>query len=140
MQKVQPYLFFAGDCAQAVEFYRSKLGAKVNMLMRYSDSPEPPNPDMCPPGKENGVMHAAFEIGDSLIMASDDPTKTQSSFTGFMLSLSVANEAEADHVFGILAEGGQIKMPLMKTFYSPRFGMLADKFGVGWMVIVPAPM
>jgi PhnB protein len=134
--QVQPYLFFAGNCAEAVEFYRSALGAEVKALMRYKDSPEPPPPEMCPPGSENNVMHAAFRIGETTVMASDDPTQKQPSFKGFSLSLSVPDDAEAERLFAALADGGQVVMPLAKTFYSSRFGMVADRFGVPWMVIV----
>ena len=134
--QVQPYLFFGGNCAEAVEFYRSALGAEVRALMRYKDSPEPPPPEMCPPGSENHVMHAAFRIGETTVMASDDPSQTQPSFKGFSLSLSAPNDAEAKRLFAALAEGGQVVMPLGKTFFSSRFGMLADRFGVPWMIIV----
>jgi PhnB protein len=134
--QVQSYLFFAGRCAEAVEFYRSALGAEVTALMRYKDSPEPPPPEMCPPGSENNVMHAAFRIGETTVMASDDPTQKQPSFKGFSLSLSAPDDAEAERLFAALADGGQVVMPLAKTFYSSRFGMVADRFGVPWMVIV----
>jgi PhnB protein len=134
--QVQPYLFFAGNCEQAVEFYRRALGAEVTALMRYKDSPEPPNPEMCPPGNENGIMHASFNIGETMVMASDDPTQKESSHKGFSLSLSVPNDAEAERLFAALADGGQVYQPLIKTFFSSRFGMVADRFGVPWMVVV----
>lgn len=133
---VQPYLFFDGKCEEAVEFYRKALGAKVSVLMRYKDSPEPPPPGMVPPGSENKVMHVSFQIGDATVMASDGRCQGQPSFQGISLSLTVANEAEADRVFAALGEGGQVQMPLTKTFFSPRFGMVADRFGVSWMVLV----
>ena len=132
---VQPYLFFDGRCEEAVEFYRNTLGAEVKTLMRYKDSPEPPPPGMVPPGFENKVMHATLRIGDSEVMAADD-CQGKSTFQGFSLSLTVPTEAEADRLFKALANGGQVKVPLMKTFFSPRFGMVADRFGVGWMVYV----
>jgi PhnB protein len=134
--QVQPYLFFAGRCEEAVEFYKKALGAEVEMLMRFKDSPEPPRPGMIPPGSENKIMHACLRIGDSRLMASDGRYEGAPSFQGFSLSLTVANEAEAGRMFAALAEGGQVQMPLAKTFWSPRFGMVADRFGVGWMVIV----
>lgn len=137
--QVQPYLFFAGNCAEAVEFYRSALGAEVQALMRYKDSPEPPPPEMCPPGSEDNVMHASFRIGETTVMASDDPTQKESSHKGFSLSLSAPDDAEAERLFAALADGGHVVMPLGKTFFSSRFGMLADRFGVPWMVIV-APL
>jgi PhnB protein len=133
---VQPYLFFDGRCEEAVEFYKRALGAEVTMLMRYKDSPEP-QPGMVKPGYENKIMHANFRIGESVVMAADD-CSGHPTFQGFSLSLTVKNEAEADRAFAALADGGQIRMPLTKTFFSPRFGMLADRFGIGWMVHVSA--
>jgi PhnB protein len=133
--QVQPYLFFDGNCEEAVEFYRKALGAQVDMLMRYSESPEPAPPGMVPPGSENKIMHTSFRIGDTTVMASDD-CSGQPSFKGFSLSLSVSKEAEADRFFNALASGGKVQMPLTKTFWSPRFGMLTDRYGVGWMVNV----
>ena len=134
--QVQPYLFFDGRCEEAVEFYKRALGAEVEMLMRFKDSPERPPPGMVPPGREDKVMHACFRIGDTAVMASDGRCQGQPSFQGFSLSLTAADEAEADRLFGALAEGGQVQMPLGKTFFSPRFGMVADRFGVSWMVVV----
>ena len=134
---VQPYLFFDGRCEEALEFYRKALGAEVMMLMRFKDCPEPPQPGMCPPGSDNKVMHASFRIGDSTIMASDGRCTGKPSFEGFSLSITVPTEVEAERLFTALANGGQVQMPLARTFYSPRFGMVADRFGVGWMIIVP---
>jgi len=139
-QQVQPYLFFDGKCEEALDFYKSALGAKVEMMMRFKDSPEPVPPGMCPPGSENKVMHAAFHIGNTLVMASDGMAGGKPEFKGFSLSVNAKDEAEADKVFGALGKGGKVVMPLGKTFYSPRFGMVTDKFGVGWMVIVPQKM
>ena len=135
-KQVQPYLFFDGRCEEALEFYKSALGAKIDMLMRFKDSPEPPQPGMCPPGAENKVMHAAFRIGDTLVMASDGRVGGKPEFKGFSLSVNAATEAEADRLFAALGKGGQVHMPLGRTFFSPRFGMVADRFGVSWMVIV----
>jgi PhnB protein len=134
--QVQPYLFFDGRCEEAIEFYKSALGAKVDMLMRFKDSPEPPQPGMCPPGSENKVMHSAFRIGDTLVMASDGMAGGKPEFRGFSLSVNAESEAEADRLFSALGKGGQVQMPLARTFFSPRFGMVADRFGVSWMVIV----
>jgi len=133
---VQPYLFFDGRCEEALEFYRSKLGAKVENLVRFKDSPEPAQPGMVPPGSENKVMHVSFRIGDTTLMASDGRCLGRPSFQGFALSLTVPNEAEAERLFAALGDGGQVQMPLAKTFFSPRFGMVADRFGVSWMVVV----
>jgi PhnB protein len=135
--QVQPYLFFDGRCEEAVLFYKKALGAKVEMLMRFKESPEPPQPGMVPPGAEHKIMHACIRIGDTAVMASDGGCTGKASFQGFSLSLPVANAAEADRLFAALADGGQVQMPLAKTFFSPRFGMVADRFGVSWMIIVP---
>jgi PhnB protein len=134
--QVQPYLFFDGRCEEAIEFYRKALGAEVATLMRFKDSPEPAQPGMCPPGSENKVMHASFRIGDTTVMASDGRCTGQPSFKGFSLAIAAPSDAEAEKLFAALADGGQVQMPLTKTFFSSRFGMVADRFGVSWMVIV----
>jgi PhnB protein len=134
---IQPYLFFNGSCEQAIEFYRKALGAEVEMIMRYKESPEPPQPGMVPPGFENKIMHSSFRVGQTTVMASDGCSAEKASFQGFFLSLSVPSETEADRAFAALAEGGQVRMPLTKTFWSPRFGMVVDRFGIGWMISVP---
>ncbi|HEV3417712.1 MAG TPA: VOC family protein [Pirellulales bacterium] len=133
---VQPYLNFDGRCEEAIEFYRKALGAEIEMLMRYKDSPEPCPPGMMPPGSEAKVMHVSFRVGDTTLMASDCHCKGQPNFQGISLSLSLANEAEADKRFAALADGGKVGMPLGKTFFSSRFGVVTDRFGVTWMVIV----
>ncbi len=132
---VEPYLFFGGRCNEALEFYRTAVGAQIDMVMRYKESPTPMPPGSIPPGFEDKVMHASFRIGDCRIMASDG-NEQGAKFDGFSLSLAVATEAEADRAFAALAQGGKVGMPLAKTFWSPKFGMLTDRFGVGWMVTV----
>ena len=134
---VQVYLFFNGNCEKAVDFYKKTLGAEVEMMMRYKESPEPPKPGFLPPGFENKIMHCSFRVGETLVMASDGCSTDKVDFNGFSLSVSVVNEAEAEKVFKALADGGKVTMPMAKTFWSPRFVMLEDKFGVGWMVSVP---
>jgi PhnB protein len=134
---VQPYLFFGGRCEEALEFYRTALGAQVDFLMHYKESPEPPPPGMLPPGFENKVMHANFRIGGTTLAASDG-CEEGPRFAGFSLSLAVPTETAANRAFAALADSGQVKMPLAKTFWSPRFGMLTDRFGIGWMVSVVA--
>ena len=134
--QVQPYLFFDGRCEEAVEFYRRALGAESIMLMRFKESPEPHENGMLPADAEDKVMHASFRIGDTTVLASDGRCLGQPNFQGFSLSLTVPDEAEAERLFASLADGGQVRMPLTKTFFSPRFGMLADRFGVAWMVYV----
>jgi PhnB protein len=131
--QVQPYLFFDGRCDEAIEFYRGAIGAEVNMLMRFKDSPDQ---SMVSPGSENKVMHASMKIGDTDVMLSDGHCTGQMNFQGFALSLIAANEAEAQKLFTALGNGGQVQMPLSKTFFSPSFGMVADRFKVTWMVIV----
>lgn len=136
---VQNYLNFDGRTEEALEFYKSTLGAKVVALMRFSDSPEPCPSGMIPPGSENKVMHSTFTIGETTLMASDCNCSGKPTFQGSSLALSVANEAEADKVFEGLSDGGKVEMPLGKTFFSPRFGVVVDRFGVSWMVVVPHP-
>jgi len=134
---VQPYLFFGGRCEEALDFYRTVLGARVEMLMRYQDSPEPHPPGMIPPGWESKVMHATFHIGATTLMASDG-CEAGSTFSGFSLSLSLPTIADVERVFAALSDGGQVRMPLTPTFWSPCFGMLADRYGMGWMITVAA--
>jgi PhnB protein len=134
--QVQPYLYFEDRCDEAIEFYRKALGAEVTMLMRYKDSPEPHQPGMLPPGAENKVMHSSFRIGESTVMASDGLCSGKPDFKGVSLTVSVANDGEAERLFAALGEGGKVQMPLAKTFFSSRFGMVADRFGVSWMLIV----
>ncbi len=132
---VEPYLFFDGRCEEALEFYKRALGAEVTRLVRMKDSPEPPPPGMAPPGSENKVMHASFRVGDSTVLASDGRCLGRPTFEGFSLSIQASSDTEAERLFGRLAEGGQVEMPMAKTFFASRFGMLTDRFGVGWMVI-----
>jgi len=132
---IEPYLFFNGRCEEAIEFYKKALGAEVLMLMRYNESPDAPPPGMVPAGWDNKIMHTSLRIGNANMMASDGCSEGLN-FQGFSLSLAVANETEAKRVFDALSDGGQIRMPLTKTFWSPCFGMVADRFGVGWMVTV----
>ena len=133
---VQAYLFFNGNCEQALDFYRQAVGARVEMIMRYKESPEAPPPGMVPPGFDEKIMHCSFRIGESVVMASDGCSNGATQFEGFSLSLAVPEEAEAHRAFNALAAGGTVEMPLTKTFWSPCFGMLKDKFGIGWMVSV----
>lgn len=137
---IEPYLFFNGRCEEAIEFYRKALGAEVETMMRYKESPEPPPPGMVPPGFENKIMHCSFKIGETRVMASDGSSADKPSFEGFYLGLHVSNEAEASRAFNALADGGKIKMPLTKTFWSPLFGMLEDRFGIGWMINLAPPV
>lgn len=133
--QVQPYLFFDGRCEEAVNFYREALGVEVTAMMRFKESPEP-QPGMIPPGSEEKIMHASFKIGETEVMASDGNCAGRPSFQGFSLTLTAPDEAKADQLFAALAKGGQVQMPMAKTFFAPRFGMVADRFGVSWMIIV----
>lgn len=137
--KIDPYLFFNGRCEEAIEFYRVAVGAELLFLMRQSESPEPPPPGTLPPGSENMVMHATLRVGGAVVMVSDGMCAGGPEFKGFSLSLDCADAAEAQRVFDGLAVGGEVVMPLGKTFWAPLFGMVTDKFGVGWMVGVAAP-
>ena len=130
---VQPYLFFDGRCDEALDFYKKAIGADVKMLMRWKDSPDK---SMCTQDNADKVMHSQFQIGDTTVMASDGRNQGQPKFDGFALSIIAKTESEADKIFGALGDGGQVTMPMSKTFFSPRFGMLADKFGVHWMILV----
>ena len=131
--QIQPYLFFDGRCDEAIEFYQKALGAKVEMLMRFKEAPDQ---SMISPGSADKVMHSSIKIGDSTMLASDGRNSGKPNFQGFSLTIYAKTEAEADKLFGALGEGGEVRMPMAKTFFSPRFGMLADKFGVGWMILV----
>jgi len=131
--QIQPYLFYEGRCEEALAFYRGALGAEVTMLMRFKESPDP---GMVAPGTGDKVMHASFRIGETTVLASDGRCQGPATFQGFALSLTVPTEAEAERLFGALGDGGQVQMPLTKTFFSPRFGMVADRFGVSWMIYV----
>lgn len=139
--QVQPYLFFDGRCEEALEFYRKTLGAEVKMMMRFKENPDTATVG-CGPGKGSGpsgesIMHACFQIGDTELMASDGMAAGKPEFRGFSLSLTAASDAEAQRLFKALGDGGQVQMPLAKTFFASSFGMVADRFGVSWMVIKP---
>lgn len=133
---IQPYLFFGGRCEEALEFYRSTLGAEMEIVMRFKDSPEPHPEGMVPPGFDDKILHATFRVGGSTIMASDG-CGSNSGFEGFSLSLTLPDAGDAERVFDALSEGGQVPMPLAKTFWSPLFGMVTDRFGVNWMITLP---
>jgi len=140
--KAEPYLMFEGRCEEALEFYKSALNAQVTALMRYKDNPESAGGPGCAEGGGPGptpemVMHSAFTIGETQLMASDGMGSGKTSFQGISLALSPADEAEAQRIFNALAEGGQVQMPLTKTFFSSAFGMVADRFGVPWLVVAP---
>ena len=132
----QPYLFFEGRAEEALAFYTKAFNTSVSALMRYSEAPDKPPPGMLPPGTDNKVMHASFKVGGTEVMLSDGMCSGKPSFSGFSLAVDTADEATARRIFDALADGGQVTMPLGKTFWSPLFGMVTDRYGVGWMVMV----
>ena len=131
--KVQPYLFFNGRCEEAINFYKSELGAEVLALLRFKEHPPPPG--MTPAGWDDKVMHSCMKIGETEVMASDGMCADKAGFSGVTLSIQVPSEVEAERAFNALSKGGQVKMPLGKTFFSPSFGQVDDRFGVSWMVV-----
>ena len=135
--QVQPYLFFDGRCDEALEFYKKTIDAKVDMLMRFKDAPDQ---SMISPGSHDKVMHAAVRVGDTQVLVSDGRCLGKPNFQGFALTITAADAAEGERRFNALADGGQVQMPLGKTFFSPCFGAVADRFGVGWMVYVEPKM
>ena len=134
--QVQSYLMFNGRCEEALEFYKKAIGAKVEMMMRFKDAPE----GQCAPGSENNIMHSSFKVGDTVLMASDGMNSGPIEFKGISLTLNPKTEAECERLFNALAAGGQVFQPLIKTFFSPKFGVVTDKFGVNWMVLVEQQM
>jgi PhnB protein len=131
---VQPYLMFNGRCEEALAFYKQALGAEVKLILRFAESPDPVPPGMIPPGSEQKVMHSEFRVGDSVLMATDGDCSGKTDFQGITLSIALPDAAAADRVWNALVEGGTVRMPIGKTFWSPRFGMLTDRFGVAWMI------
>ena len=132
--QIQPYLFFDGRCEEALEFYKKAVGAEVEMLMRFKEAPDQ---SMMSPGSGDKVMHASMKVGDSTMLVSDGRNTGKPKFEGFSLTIYPKDEAEADKVFGALSAGGEVRMPMDKTFFAKRFGIVADRFGVGWMIIIP---
>lgn len=130
---VQPYLFFEGRCEEALNFYRSALGAEIGMLLRFKDSPDP---SMAQEGMGEKILHSSFKVGETTLNASDGKCQSTAKFEGFSLSITVSDVKKAEEVFAALAEGGEVQMPLTQTFFSPKFGMVADRFGVSWMILV----
>jgi PhnB protein len=135
--QVNAYLYFNGRCEEALNFYQGAIGAKLECQMRFSDCPEPLDPAMVPPGSESRIMHAALKVGETTIFASDGCGTPDMRPDGFGLSLQTADPAEAERIFSALAWEGDVKMKLGKTFFSPSFGMVVDKFGICWMILVP---
>jgi PhnB protein len=135
---VQPYLFFNGRADEALAFYTQALDTRPDTVLRYRDAPDPPPPGMLPPGSEDKLMHAEFKVGDTTVMLSDGMCAGTPRFEGFSLALACDTEDAARRRFDALGAGGEVTMPLNKTFWSPCFGMLKDRFGVGWMVMVAA--
>jgi PhnB protein len=137
--QLTPYLFFDGRCEEALAFYGKALGAKVTMLMRNKESPEPRPPEHARPGTEEKVMHCEVQIGEVSFMASDGFCGGKPEFKGFSLALTVKDATEVDKAIKALADLGRIDMPASKTFWAERFGMVTDRFGVQWMLTTPSP-
>lgn len=135
---VTPYLFLDGRAEEAIKFYQRALGAEVGMMMRFKESPDG-QPGSIPAGSGEKIMHASISVGGHMLMLSDGNCRGKPVFQGVALSLGAGSDAEADKLFGALGEGGQIQMPMTSTFFASRFGMVADKFGVSWMVIHEKP-
>ena len=136
--QIQPYLFFEGRCDEAAAFYREVLGAEVLMRMRYDENPEPPAESHVPPGNGGKIMHMSLRVGETTLMCSDGMCTGQPNFQGFSLTLTPADDAQATTLFTRLCEGGSATMPLVKTFFASSFGMLVDRFGLSWMIMVSA--
>ena len=132
--QVQPYLFFDGRCEEALDFYKKTLGITVDMLMRFKESPDQ---SMVSPESREKVMHCAFHVGETQVLASDGRCLGKPTFQGFGLALTAKDNAEAERLFASLGDGGQVQMPMTETFFATRFGIVADKFGVSWMVLAP---
>jgi PhnB protein len=137
--QIQPYLSFEGRAEEALNFYKKALGAKEGMIMRFKDAPPEAQANMAP-GSGDKIMHMSFTVGDTEIMGSDGYCTGSAKFEGVALTYNAKDSADAEKIFKALSDGGQVRMPLNKTFFSPAFGMLADKFGLGWMIIVPQAM
>lgn len=136
--QVNPYLNFSGRTEEALDFYKKAVGAKVGMLMRFKDAP--PGQGMGSASPPDKIMHASFKVGDTVVMASDAECSGKAEFKGITLSLSARTTGQGEKLFDALSAGGKVMMPMSETFFAKRFGMLADKFGVSWMVIVEKPM
>lgn len=135
--KLDTYLNYGGNCAEAFRFYEEHLGAKIDSMMKFSDMPEPAK---APPGMQDSVLHARITIGGTVIMASDVPTDRFKPMRSAYLSLAVASDAEAERIFALLADGGDVFMPVQETFFASRFAQLRDKFGTLWMILHERPM
>ncbi len=135
---IQPYLFFRGRCEEAIAYYKSRLGAEVLTMLRFKDNPDRPGPDKVPAALDEKIMHASLRIHGAEIMMSDGMRSGELDFQCMSLSLSVSSQAECERLFNAIAADGTVQMPLGKTFFSPCFGAVADKFGVSWLVIVQA--
>jgi PhnB protein len=135
--KLNTYLNYGGNCAEAFRFYEEHLGGKIGMMMKHSDMPDPSKVIV---GMENAVLHATITIGDSMIMASDVPADRWKPMRSAYLTLNHASDADAERLFALLADGGEVFMPLQETFFASRFAQLRDKFGTSWMLLHEKPM
>jgi PhnB protein len=135
--KLLPYLNYGGNCAEAFRFYEEHLGGKINFMMTFSQMPDP---KQIPPGMENGVLHTSMQLGETVIMASDVAPERFQPMRSAYLSLSVDSDEEAERIYKLLEDGGEIFMPIQETFFATRFAMLRDQFGTSWMIVHNRPM
>lgn len=133
MPTLDTYIFFDGQCAEAMRFYERTLGGKLQTLMTYGESPVP-DQHGCAPADKNRVMHACLVLDGRMLMASDSPAGMHQPMAGFSIALNYETAAEARSIFDKLAEGGKVMMPIGKTFWAEAFGMFTDRFGTPWMV------
>lgn len=139
--KVATYLNFPGNCEQALSFYEQHLGAKVLMKSRFADMSATGAPQHLPPGlKPEGILHARFTLGDTVVMASDGPPDQCQPMRSAYLSLNRDSNEEAERIYKALTEGGEVFIPMAETFFAHRFGQFRDRFGINWMVIHEKPM
>jgi PhnB protein len=135
--KLHTYLNYGGNCAEAFRFYEKHLGGKIGMMMTYA---EMPNSENAPPGPKDAIVHASMNLGGTRIMGSDVPADRFQPMRSVYLSLSLDSDAEAERIYKLLADGGEVFMPMQDTFFATRFGMLRDRFGTSWMIIHERPM
>jgi PhnB protein len=135
--KMNTYVNFPGKCAEALDFYQKHLGARIVTKSTFDSMPDP---KMIPSGMEKGILHARIMFGDTLLMASDGPADRVQPMRSAYLSLSVDSNEDAERIYKVLSEGGEVFMPMCEQFFAHRFGQLRDKFGINWMIIHEKPM
>src|SRR5260370_3694791 len=131
------YLNYGGNCEQAFRFYEQHLGGKIIMMMTHGQAPNPSN---VPSNWKNAILHARLNIGETVLMGADIPPDRFQPMRSAYLSLTVGSTAEAERIYALLSDGGEIFMPMQETFFAFRFAMLRDKFGTSWMLLHERPM